>query len=344
MKTLKEAKIKKGSSVLVRAGFDCPLGSKGEILDDYRIRTIVPTIRYLLEKEAKIILISHLDRPNPKSERDLKRYTLGSVALRLEKLLKRKVKFLNDCIGERVEREIRKMKPKEIVVLENLRFYKEEKENDLGFAKKLSELADIFVNDAFGVCHRSHCSIVGIPRFLPSYAGLWLEREIKVLTYVLKNAKRPLVGVFGGVKIKTKLPAIKRFLSLADYVLVGGKIARNINFSHPKLYLPSDFRENMDIGPRTINRFKGIILKGKTIVWNGPLGCFEKEEFAKGTKAIAEAISRNKGFKIAGGGETLLAILKYHLKKKFNFLSTGGGAMLMFLGNERLPGLEVLKD
>ncbi|MDP2967389.1 MAG: phosphoglycerate kinase [bacterium] len=386
MRTIKEFNLK-GKRVLVRSDFNVPLSDKGEILDDFRIKESIRTIEYLIKKEAKVILMSHLDRPKNKDPR----YSLRYLAKRLEKLLNEKVKFLDDCLGEKVEREIEKMKPGEILLLENLRFHKEEEKGDLNFAKKLAKLGDVYINDAFGASHRSHASIVGVPKYLPSGAGLLLEKEINVLSQVLERPWRPLVAIIGGIKIDTKIKLIEQFLKKADHLLLGSKPAESllivkgiligrpffeekevlekiekINLANPKLHLPVDgqmalstlqeqyFRigaigtlrkeeEVFDIGPETRKVFVGIIKSAKMIIWNGPLGMFEKEPFDKGTKEIAEAIVRNHtAFKIAGGGDTVSLISKLDLLDKFDHISTGGGAMLEFLAGEKLPGLEAL--
>ena len=342
MKMLRETKIEKGMRVLVRCEFDCPLSKDGNILNDHRVQVTIPTIQYLLERKAKIILMSHLDRPKGKVVENLR---LTPFADCLFRYLNFPVSKASDCIGEDIKKMTEEMRAGEMLLLENLRFHPGEEENDDSFAKRLASLGDIFINDAFGVCHRKHASVVGVSKYLPSLAGLSLEGEVRVMTQILETPERPLVVVLGGVKTETKIPVIRKFLDIADYVLVGGKIASEVNFFHPKLFLAIDFaREGLDIGPKTQNKFKKIISKAKTIVLNGPMGYFEKSEFDEGTKEIIKAISRNnRGFKVAGGGETLLAIFKYGFQGGFDFLSTGGGAMLKFLAGEKLPGLEALE-
>lgn len=406
MKYLKEANIKKGMRVLLRCNFNCPLDENGEVLNDYGIRATIPTIRYLIEKGSKVILMSHLGRPRGKVVENLR---LVSVRDRLMKYLNCAVYGALDCIGSNVEKIVKQMKPGEIILLENLRFHKEETEYCLSsssqsalcksrkasevFAKKLAGIGDIFVNDAFGACHRCHASIVGVPRRLPSFAGFLLEKEIKELSSVLENFKRPLVVVMGGIKVSTKIKFIEKFLEFADHIMLGGALANTVlaakgiavgksiiegdwvskikeewNLCNPKLHLPIDVKtekklQNMDrrkiiaravgkvtsdetifdIGDETISLFKNIISEAKTIIWNGPLGYFEKEEFRKGTREIMKVMSNNKGFKMAGGGETLFIISKYGFEKKFDFISTGGGAMLEFLADGKIPGIEILE-
>jgi phosphoglycerate kinase len=358
MKTVREFNLK-GKRVLVRCDFNIPL-SEGEILDDFRIRKTIPTIKYLIKKGAKIILISHLGRPEGREEK----YSLKPVALRLKRLLRKpvhpvksdkvgakqfkRVKFLPDCIGSKVEKEIEKMKEKDIVLLENLRFHKGEEENDENFAKKLSKLGDIFINDAFGASHRAHASIVGIPKFLISGAGLLLEMEIKILKNLLQNPKKPLIAIVGGKKVEDKVKAIDKISKVAHFILINGLIRReikekNIYLKFPKkLIEPIDEIDGKDIGPLTISLFKQKIALAKTIFWNGPLGQIEKEEFQKGTKEIAKAIIESGAFSVIGGGETVEFINQCKWASKFNHVSTGGGAMLEFIAGERLPGLDAL--
>jgi len=346
MKSIRKANIKKGTRVLVRCDFNCPTDEKGNLLETYRIEKTIPTINYLLKKQARIILMSHLDDPKGKVIEELR---LTSIADALFSYLDLSILKAPDCIGKNIKQMVKEMQEGEILLLENLRFHKEEEENNKDFAKELALLGDVYINDAFGVCHRAHASIVGVPQFLPGFAGFLLESEVKNLSKILENPKRPLVAVFGGVKVETKLPVIKKFLNMADFVLVGGKIAedmmqkKNEYKNYPHLYNAFDFNQGFDIGDKSIQKFKEIILKAKTIIWNGPMGYFEKPEFEKGTKEIAKAIAKNNGFKVAGGGETLMAIIKYGLEKHFDFLSTGGGAMLDFLAGKKLPGIEAIK-
>ena len=365
MKTIRDFNPK-GKRVLVRCDFNVPLSPEGEILDDFRIKKTLPTIKYLIEKKAKVILISHLGRPKGRQEK----YSLKPVALRLEKLLRQKVhpvkcrfatilpkaklfnrvKFLADCLGEKVANEIEKMKEKDIILLENLRFHKEEEENDERFAKKLSKLGDIFINDAFGASHRAHASIVGIPKFLISGAGLLLEEEIKILKNLLQNPQKPLVAIIGGKKVEDKVKAIDKISKVAHFILINGLIQReikekNIFFKFPqKLVEPVDEIDGKDIGPVTISLFKQKIALAKTIFWNGPLGQIEKEEFQNGTEEIAKAIIKSCAFSVIGGGETVEFINQLKLASKFNQVSTGGGAMLEFIAGEKLPGIEALKE
>lgn len=312
MKTIKDFDVK-NKRVLVRCDFNIPLDEKGDITDDFRIKQTIPTIEYLLKNEAKVILMSHL---------------AGDKHL--------------DVIWKRVKKYL-KTKTEEIVFLDNLRLDQREKENNDEFAKELATLGDIYINDAFGVCHRKHTSVVGIPKYLPSGAGFLLEKEVEALSKVLENPERPLVAIVGGVKIESKAKVIDKFLQIADYLLVGEKIAENIESKSNKLYRPIDSNNGFDIGQKTIRIFSEIIKKARTILWAGPLGKFEDPAYEEGTKKVAKIIVKNnQAFKIAGGGDTIFALTKFGLRDKFNHISTGGGAMLQFLSGEELPGLKAL--
>jgi 3-phosphoglycerate kinase len=291
LKTLSDFDFK-NKKVLVRCDFNVSFDEKGKILDDFRIKKTLPTIDYLLKNQAKVILISHLGRPKG---RDLK-FSLKAIASELEKLLKKKIKFLEDCLGEKVEKEIEKMKEGEIILLENLRFYKQEEENNLNFAENLAKLADIYLNEAFSVCHRNHASVVSIPKFLPSGMGFLLKKEIEALEKVLKEPLRPLVVIIGGAKIETKIKVIEKFLEKADHLLLGGEIANSIlrvkgisigkpwpeekvvkkieklNLTNPKLHLPVDVIASPDkIGKVYIRQAApGEVRKKELILDIGP--------------------------------------------------------------------------
>ena len=345
MQTLKKFKSLKEKRILVRCDFNVPLGVEGNILCDFRIKQIIPTIEYLVKGGARVILMSHLGRPEG---REIK-YSLKPVALKLEELLNKRVVFLSDYINENTEKYLQKMQSGEILLLENLRFYKEEEKNDENFAKKLSKLGVFYINDAFSASHRAHASIVGIPKYLPSVAGLLLEKEIKILTNLIKNPKRPLVTIIGGKKVETKTKLINKIAEIGDFILVGDLIKKelkekNIQFKESqKIIEPIEDMCGKDISPQTINLFKEKIALAKTIFWNGPLGMIEEKEFSQGSEEIARAIIKSNAFSIVGGGETVEFINRLSLAKKFNHLSTGGGAMLEFLSGEELPGLKALK-
>jgi len=396
MKTLRDFDLQE-KTVLVRCDFNVPLDEKGNILDDFRIEKTLPTIKYLKEKKAKIILMSHLGRPEEAKDSRLreKQFSLRPVAIRLSALLKEEIKFLPGCIGKNIAKEVKKTKPGKVILLENLRFYREETEGDLNFAKELAQLADFYFNDAFAVCHRAHASVVGITKYLPSGAGSLLAREIKILSKVLQEPWHPLVVIIGGVKIDTKIKTIEQFLKKADHLLLGGEISNiflrakgvcvgkplpekevldrieRIQLTDSKLHLPIDsiisladmekgieegyFRkaapglvrkdeEIYDLGPETIKVFSRIIREAKMILWNGPMGVYEKKPFEAGTREIARAVIKNyPAFTIVGGGDTVSAVGKFGVLEKIDHVSTGGGAMLDFLSGEKLPGLEALK-
>ena len=397
MKTIKEIQNLKNKKVLVRVDFNVPVGDDGVVSDkeDWRIRASLPTIRYLLEKKAKIILMAHLGRPEV-SQKFIKskvykvqnqKYSLRPVANRLEELLKCKIKFVDDCLGDKVKNSVEKMQMKENILLENLRFYREEKDNDEEFAKKLAELANIYVNNAFSVSHREHASVCAVTKFLPSYAGLLLEKEIRILSEAINNPQKPATIIVGGAKMKTKVPVIKYLIDKFDHILVGGIVAnvilkakgidtgkslmdgidikevKKINLASNKLYVPvdavvCDSQKNeidflaigkigdnkiLDIGVETTKLYSKIITDSKTIIWNGPMGLFEKDDFSSGTKAIAKAVAMARGYTIIGGGDTIAAVDKFEDTKKVDYVCTGGGAMLEFLAGKQLPGIKVLE-
>ncbi|MFH1401747.1 MAG: phosphoglycerate kinase [Parcubacteria group bacterium] len=334
MKTLKEFNFQR-KKVLVRCDFNIPQDNEGNILDDYKIKQTLPTINYLLNQGAGLVLISHLGRPDGKVIESLK---LKPVAERLSQLL-----------GRRVEISNKNIKPGEMILLENIQFNPGEKNNDPAFAKTLSDLGDIFVMEAFGQAHRAFASISGINNFLPSAAGFLMEKEIQVLKCLLENPIKPLVAVIGGKKVEDKSRVIDKISVLADFVLISGLIKKEINekkilLKYPqKLISPSENLGAPDIDEKTINAFKEIIKGAKTVFWSGPFGKIEEKEFQKGTEEIIKAIIKSRAFSVAGGGETVEFINKLGLIDKFNHVSTGGGAMLAFLAGEKLPGIEALK-
>lgn len=345
IKTLNDFDLKH-KRVLVRCDFNVPLSNEGEILDDFRIKETIPTIEYLIKNKAKIILMSHLDDPGGKVVENLR---MDKIQEKLMEYLDLSVVKSRDCVGKEIEDWIVQMQPSEILLLENLRFHKEEEENDDNFAKKLARLGEIYINDAFAVCHRNHASVTGIPKYLPSGMGFLLEKEIKILTDLIKRPKMPLLAIIGGKKVETKVKLIDRISEIADFVLISGLIAkelkeRNFKIKYPqKILEPVDSIETFDIGPKTISIFIDKIQKAKMIFWNGPLGKIEEKKFQKGTKEIAKAIIKVGAFSVVGGGETVEFLNQIGLTQKFNHVSTGGGAMLSFLSGEKLPGIEALK-
>ncbi len=347
MKTLKQFHFR-NKRVLVRCDFDVPLDERGRILDDFRIKETIPTIQYLIANKAIVILIGHAGRPEGKVVESLK---LAPVQEKLKDYLGISVAKASDCMGPEVERLVKEARPGEVLLLENLRFHKEEEENNEEFAKKLAKLGDFYVNNAFANSHRDHASMTGIPKYLPSAAGFTLQREVKVLSNLIKNPKKPLVAIVGGKKVETtKLNLINKFSEIGDWVLIGGLVKNGIKekgipLKYPqKIVEPIDeIDEGKDIGPKTINLFKEKINSARTVFWNGPLGQIEEEEFSRGSKKIAQAIIESGAFSVAGGGDTIGFISRLGLTKKFNYVSTGGGAMLDFIADGKLVGTEALK-
>ena len=378
MKSIKEADVK-NKTVLLRVDFNVPL-KNGEVADDSRIRASLPTIEYLRKKEAKIILISHLGRPDGKVTDELR---LLPCAKRLEKLLKQQVLYRPDCIGSDVEEAANTMHTADVLLLENLRFYPQEEANDTSFASKLANLADIYCNDAFGTAHRAHASVDAVTTFLPSYAGFLLEKEVRMLSK-LAAPKKPFIIIMGGAKVSDKINVINKLMQKTDALLIGGAMAftflkalgnetgkskvelDKINLARTllkkykkKIVLPVDITldnkkavsvqhilkksAGLDIGPLTSAIYAEIIKKAKTIFWNGPVGLFEKKPFDKGTKTIALAIASSKALSIIGGGDTLAAIRQFKLENKYTHASTGGGASLEFLEGKKLPGIKALE-
>lgn len=383
MRSVKEVNVT-GKRVLVRVGFDVPL-KNNKVADDKRIRAALPTIEFLRKKKAKIILIAHLGRPKGKVVNDLR---LKPVAKRLSELLKYPVHYEPDCIGADIKDAVRNLHEGDVMLLENVRFYPEEETNNLQFARKLAGLADIYVNNAFSVSHRAHASVQAITKFLPSYAGLQLQNEIKMLSSLLKSPKRPFIAIMGGAKVSDKISLIEKLLKKVDAVLIGGAMVftfyKALNYQvgkskfekdkvalarsllkkgKKKIILPTDvviasspkskskvvssknIPKNMmglDIGPETQAIYAAMINKSKTIFWNGPMGMFERKPFAKGTYTIAKAVAKCKGTTIIGGGDSVAAIEKLKLEKKYTHVSTGGGAALEFLEGKKLPGITSL--
>ena len=349
IKKLEDFKVE-NKRVLVRCDFNVPLDEQGNILDNFRIIQTLPTINYLIKNKAKIILMSHLGDPNGEVVPTLK---LDKVQEELAKHLAVPVTKAPDCIGYEVESYSYGLNPGEILLLENLRFHQGEKTNDPEFAHELFKLGDIYINDAFGVCHRAHASVVGLPMLMANKGvGLLLEKEIRTLEKIMQKPKRPMLAIVGGKKVETKANLIQNILNFSDSVIVSGLIKQEIDKTgmkfnhHDKLVGPIDAIEvegkQPDIGPKSVELFKKSIRKAKTIFWNGPFGMIEKEEYAKGTTEIAKAIAKSWSFSVVGGGETVEFLAKIGLTSKFDHVSTGGGAMLSFLSGEQLVGLQPL--
>ncbi|MDO8486598.1 MAG: phosphoglycerate kinase [Candidatus Staskawiczbacteria bacterium] len=331
--------------VLVRCDFNVPIDGEGNILDDFRIVETLPTIEYLIKNNAKTILISHLKDPEGKVV-DILRF--NKIQQKLSELLNTAVKKAEDCIGQEVKELVYNLKSGEVLLLENLRFHKEEIENNLEFAKEISLLADIYINDAFGVDHRNHASIISVPKFLPHGAGLLLEKEIAILDKIMKSPEKPMIAIIGGQKAETKVKLIDKISEIADFVIISGLIKKEvienkIKFNFPdKIIGPESSLDNLDINEKTIKLFREKIKDAKTILWNGPFGKIEDENYKNGTMEIAMAIIKSKAYAVVGGGETIEFLNNEKLLKNFSYVCTGGGAMLQYLSGDKLPGIEAL--
>ncbi|MBU0507301.1 phosphoglycerate kinase [bacterium] len=384
-----------GKRVLVRVDFNVPL-DEGKVTDDTRIRESLPTIKKIIAAGGKCILMSHLGRPKGKRAME---YSLNPAAKRLSELIKQPVIMAPDCIGDEVERVLKKMEPGQVMMLENVRFYAEEEKNDPDFAQKLARLGDVYVNDAFGSAHRAHASTEGVTQFIkPAVAGYLMQKELKYLGQALKSPARPFVAVLGGSKISGKIDVIEHLFGKVDTILIGGGMAytffkaqgleigesivemdkvdlahallKRAEESQTKLVLPPDSRvaEELksdvateirkndalhetdtagDIGPESEKLYAEIIRKAKTVVWNGPMGVFEIDEFAAGTKAVALALAdatKAGAVTVVGGGDSAAAVKKFGLENQVSHVSTGGGASLEFLEGRVLPGVAALTD
>ncbi|NLD36446.1 MAG: phosphoglycerate kinase [Desulfatiglans sp.] len=388
-KCIKDVDIK-NKRVLIRVDFNVPLDDNLNITDDNRIRESLPTIEYALKNGAKVILMSHLGRPKGEVKEKMR---LTPVAHRLSELLKRPVKKPDNCIGPEVVDIVNKMQPEEVVLLENLRFHKEEEKNDSGFAKELSRLGDIFVNDAFGTCHRAHASTEGVTHYLESVSGFLVKKEIEYFEKVTSSPERPFILILGGAKVSDKVPLIENMLKKVDVILIGGAMAYTFLYAKGikigssryepevldlaktildkagkvELILPKDHiacdsfdspkkiittaDENIkdgylgvDIGPKTIELFLSKIKKAGTILWNGPMGVFERDEFAEGTNRIALGIADSSAVSVVGGGDSAAAAKKFGVEERLSHVSTGGGASLEYLEGKILPGIAALSD
>ncbi|MBM4121750.1 MAG: phosphoglycerate kinase [Nitrospira sp.] len=379
--------------VIIRADFNVPLDEAHQITDDSRIRATLPTINRAVDEGAKVILCSHLGRPKGKPDT---RYSLDSVARRLQRLLGKEVAFASDCIGPAVEKTVAGMKPGDVLLLENLRFHQEEEQNDEGFSKALASLGDVYINDAFGAAHRSHASIVGITKFVKeAAAGYLLKKEVEYLEGAVANPMRPFVAILGGAKVSGKIGVIENLGKRVDKVIIGGGMAFTfikamgleignslvendmLDFARGiqehalsrgvKFYLPVDcvvaaspepgaetklvpMQEvpkgwyGLDIGPASVKLFSEAIQNAKTILWNGPMGMFETDAYARGTLSVAHAVANAYALTIVGGGDTALAVHRAGESESMSFISTGGGAALELLEGKVLPGLAALPD
>ncbi|KZE10148.1 phosphoglycerate kinase [Priestia aryabhattai] len=390
-KTLKDIDVK-GKRVFCRVDFNVPM-KDGKVTDETRIRAAVPTIQYLVEQGAKVILASHLGRPKGEVVEELR---LNAVAERLQALLGKDVAKADEAFGEEVKKTIDGMSEGDVLVLENVRFYPGEEKNDPELAKAFAELADVYVNDAFGAAHRAHASTEGIAQHIPAVAGFLMEKELDVLSKALSNPERPFTAIVGGAKVKDKIGVIDHLLDKVDNLIIGGGLSytfikalghevgkslleedkielaksfmekakkNGVNFYMPVDVvvaddfsndaniqvvsienIPSDW-EGLDAGPRTREIYADVIKNSKLVIWNGPMGVFELDAFANGTKAVAEALAEaTDTYSVIGGGDSAAAVEKFNLADKMSHISTGGGASLEFMEGKELPGVVALND
>ncbi|MBA3470166.1 MAG: phosphoglycerate kinase [Herpetosiphonaceae bacterium] len=381
-----------GKRALVRVDFNVPLNDAREVTDDTRIRAALPTIQYLLDHGASVVLMSHLGRPKKKVAEE---FRLKPAADRLHQLLGQPVKTVAATVGPEAEAAAQALQPGEVLILENTRFDAREESNDLAMAEELAKLGDVYVNDAFGAAHRAHASTEGVARYLPAVAGLLMERELAALGGALDNPQRPFVTIIGGAKISDKISVIENLLGKVDSLLIGGGMANTFLLAQNKsigdslaepasvpearrlldqaqgrgvnLALPTDVviadafsaEANhktvsvddvpdgwriLDIGPETRQTFAQIIQGAKTVIWNGPMGVFELEPFAAGTRAVAQALADSDTISIIGGGDSVAAVEQMDLADKMSHISTGGGASLELLEGKTLPGIAALND
>ena len=391
-KTVRDIDVK-GKRVVVRCDFNVPQ-KDGAITDDNRIRAALPTINYLVENGAKVVLMSHLGRPKGEAKME---FTLKPVADRLAELLGKAVTFIScpEVVNEDVKKAAAELAEGEVMLLENVRFRAEETKNGAEFAKELASLGEIFVQEAFGTAHRAHSSTAGIADYLPAVSGFLIEKEVKFLGGAVENPERPFAAIMGGAKVGDKIPVIENLLKKVDTLIIGGGMAYtfframgleigksildadNIELAAElmkkaedagvKLLLPVDVvcaaefsndaatktvkreeipadMEGLDIGPETVKLYGEALKDAKTIVWNGPMGVFEMENFAKGTKAVAEILAESNAVTIIGGGDSAAAAEQFGLADKMSHISTGGGASLEYLEGKELPGIAVIEN
>jgi phosphoglycerate kinase len=382
----------KGKVVFCRVDFNVPM-KDGEITDETRINAALPTIKYLTEQGAKVLLASHLGRPKGQVVEELR---LDPVAQRLSDLLGKEVVKTDEAYGPEVEKAVSNLEEGGIVLLENVRFYPGEEKNDPELAEKFAALADVYVNDAFGAAHRAHASTEGIAKHLPAVSGLLMEKELEVLGKALSNPDRPFTAIIGGAKVKDKIDVIDNLLDKVDNLIIGGGLGytfikalgydvgkslleedkvetakgfmqkakeKGVNFliaedvlvaddfsndANTKVVgidsIPSDW-EGLDIGTKTIEKYVKVIKESKLVIWNGPMGVFEIDAFANGTRAVANALAESPDtYSVIGGGDSAAAVEKFGLADKMSHISTGGGASLEFMEGKQLPGVVALND
>ncbi|MEK5037312.1 phosphoglycerate kinase [Sporosarcina sp. FSL K6-3457] len=389
-KTMKDLQLE-GQRVFCRVDFNVPM-ENGQVTDDTRIRAALPTIEYMVEQGAKVILASHLGRPNGEVNEDMR---LTAAGEKLAELIGKPVVKLDSSIGEEVEQAIAAMNNGDIVLLENVRFHAGEEKNDADLAKSFANLADVFVNDAFGAAHRAHASTAGIADYIPAVSGLLIEKELDVLGKALSTPERPFTAIIGGAKVKDKIGVINHLLDKVDNLIIGGGLAytflkaqgyeigkslleedkidlaksfiQKAKDNGVNLYLPIDVTiaddfskdantkvvkndaipadwEGLDIGTETAELYAKVIEESKLIIWNGPMGVFELEPFAGGTKRVAQAMAVTAGYTVIGGGDSAAAVEKFGVGDKMDHISTGGGASLEFMEGKDLPGVSALND
>lgn len=393
-KTMKDVDVK-GKKVFVRVDYNVPFDENQNITDDTRMVRTLPTINYLLDNGAAIILACHIGRPSDARE---PQFSTKHIVKHLSELLKKEVKWASDCVGPEAEKAAADLKAGEVLLLENLRYHKGEKKNDPEFAKQLASLADLAVDDAFGVAHRAHASNAGIAQHIPTVAGFLMEREINFIGKTLEAPKRPFVGIIGGSKVSSKIGVVSNMIDKVDKLVIGGGMANTFLLALGKsvgdslverdkvdlakeqmakakakgveIVLPSDVVvtqefakdapyktvsvdniedgwQTMDSGAESVKRYQQAVKGAKTIVWNGPVGVFEFDNFAKGTEGVAKAVAQatdEGAVSIVGGGDSIAALKKTGLDGKISHISTGGGATLEFLEGKDLPGIVAIED
>ncbi|MGE7942191.1 phosphoglycerate kinase [Lysinibacillus xylanilyticus] len=389
-KTMKDIDVK-GKRVFVRVDFNVPMAD-GVITDETRIRAAIPTIEYLVEQGAKVILASHLGRPKGEVKEDMR---LTAVGVRLAELMAKPVTKLDESIGQAVEEAVANMQNGDMILLENVRFHAGEEKNDPALAEQFAKLADVYVNDAFGAAHRAHASTEGIAKHIPAVSGFLMQKELDVLGKALSNPERPFTAIIGGAKVKDKIGVIESLLEKVDHLIIGGglsftfikaqgydigkslleedKIDLAKSFIEKakekgvQLHMPVDavvaneFSKDaetkivdvdaipadwmgLDIGPKTAANYAEVIKDSKLIIWNGPMGVFEMDKFANGTKTVADAMATTTGYTVIGGGDSAAAVEKFEVADKMDHISTGGGASLELMEGKELPGIVALND
>jgi phosphoglycerate kinase len=390
LQTIKDVQLQ-GKTVLLRVDFNIPMNEDGNIIDDSKMKAALPTIEYILAQDTRLIVMSHLGRPKGKPD---PRYSMKPLAKHLQSLLNNRVILAADSVGPAVQEAVSKLQPGEILLLENLRFHGEEEKNDPQHARQLAELADVFVNDAFGTAHRAHASTAGVADYLPAYAGFLMEQEVKMLRQVVDHPEPPRMAILGGAKVADKIGLIGNLINKMDILLIAGGMANTfllaqghvigkslheaslveqaaqllqtarergvtillpidvvaadaissdaIGEVYPVDSIPAD-KIIVDIGPQTMEMFCEAVRKARTIVWNGPLGVYEYEQFAEGTWAVARAIAESQAVSVIGGGDSAAAVQNLGLEKNITHISTGGGATLEFLEGRVLPGVAVIE-